>query len=444
MPAKNDPKGFYERLGVSPTATAAEIKAACRRLAKHLDPDVNADYNAAALFKSVSEAYAVLSNPKLRAEYDASWYMTEEHQKPARDMEPMEPICCAKCGKVAAQPRSIVFTRVTSFWMTWIRPTQGIFCSSCARKIAFKESLKSAILGWWGVPWGLIRTPASILTNAKGGEYSKDINDRLIWYNALALFSRGNYPLAYALADRVRTTGDADIAIEAVRLIDRLRSAGVPRAVLKDPWAWRPLDTLAHLATLAIVPGIAIGLVMSYHGAPPRREEAHKASPAALPAPQPQPTVPTNRSPAVDEAAKPSCNDNKCADWVPVTLPDQPFLKVARYMHDDGGSLSVICDTRQNLIRIMHQEPRANWTEGDTVNETTMDDDGFATTSKYGKALSRTAMLVANESTFDLFRMGQAKRFFTVTIGNYSRIYPTANFKHITDPVLRACGDRLE
>lgn len=183
---------------------------------------------------------------------------------------------------------------------------------------------------------------------------------------------------------------------------------------------------------------------MSYHGAPPRREEAHKASPAALPAPQPQPTVPTNRSPAVDEAAKPSCNDNKCADWVPVTLPDQPFLKVARYMHDDGGSLSVICDTRQNLIRIMHQEPRANWTEGDTVNETTMDDDGFATTSKYGKALSRTAMLVANESTFDLFRMGQAKRFFTVTIGNYSRIYPIANFKRITDPVLRACGDRLE
>jgi hypothetical protein len=133
IPAKNDPKGYYGRLSVSPTATADEIKAAYRRLAKHLHPDVNANLNAAALFKAVNEAYATLSNPKLRTEYDASWYTNQEHQKPAPHREPIEPICCSKCGKVTAQPRSIVFTRVISFWMTWIRPTCGIVCSACAR-----------------------------------------------------------------------------------------------------------------------------------------------------------------------------------------------------------------------------------------------------------------------------------------------------------------------
>jgi hypothetical protein len=129
-----------------------------------------------------------------------------------------------------------------------------------------------------------------------------------------------------------------------------------------------------------------------------------------------------------------------CADWGPVPTSNQSLV-VAGYTHDDGGSLRVLCDTDERLIRIIHTEPRARWKKGDTVNETTMDDDGIGTTSKYGKALSDTAMIVLNESSFDLLRMGQAKRFFTVTIGSYARIYPVANFKRTTEPVLRACGD---
>src|SRR5258708_36001372 len=191
MVAKNDPKGFYERLGVSPSATAGEIKAAYRRLAKYLHPDVNADEGAAARLKAVNETYAVLSDAKLRAEYDASWYTNEQHQKPAPDLEP---ICCYVCGKVTAQPRSIVFSSVVSiFLMTTTTPKQGIFCSSCARKIALKESLKSAVCGWLGFPWGLIYTPMSILSNATGGKRSQGIDDRLVWYDALAFLSMGSF-----------------------------------------------------------------------------------------------------------------------------------------------------------------------------------------------------------------------------------------------------------
>jgi hypothetical protein len=253
MPAKNDPKGYYGRLSVSPTATADEIKAAYRRLAKHLHPDVNANLNAAALFKAVNEAYATLSNPKLRTEYDASWYTNQEHQKPAPHREPIEPICCSKCGKVTAQPRSIVFTRVISFWMTWIRPTCGIVCSACAREIALKESLISAVAGWWGM-WGLIHTPLSILSNATGGKRDKNIDDRLLWYNAIAFLSQGNFPLAYALARQARNVQNTVIANAAEEMIVHLRNSGIQApGKLKDPWTWRPLDVLAHLAMLDAV-----------------------------------------------------------------------------------------------------------------------------------------------------------------------------------------------
>ncbi len=63
---------YYETLGVSKTADAAEIKKAYRSLARKLHPDKNPDDpTAAERFKSINEAYAVLSDPDQRHKYDA-------------------------------------------------------------------------------------------------------------------------------------------------------------------------------------------------------------------------------------------------------------------------------------------------------------------------------------------------------------------------------------
>ncbi|MDT0164097.1 DnaJ C-terminal domain-containing protein [Actinotalea sp. AC32] len=65
-------KDFYAILGVPKNADAAAIKKAYRKLARTLHPDHNpGDAAAESRFKEVGEAYAVLSDPEQRQQYDA-------------------------------------------------------------------------------------------------------------------------------------------------------------------------------------------------------------------------------------------------------------------------------------------------------------------------------------------------------------------------------------
>jgi molecular chaperone DnaJ len=64
-------KDFYKVLGVPETATAEEVKKAYRKLAQTHHPDANpGDAGAEDKFKGISEAYAILSDPEQRKEYD--------------------------------------------------------------------------------------------------------------------------------------------------------------------------------------------------------------------------------------------------------------------------------------------------------------------------------------------------------------------------------------
>ena len=65
-------KDFYATLGVSKDASESDVKKAYRKLARTHHPDQNpGDEAAEKKFKEISEAYAVLSDPQERQEYDA-------------------------------------------------------------------------------------------------------------------------------------------------------------------------------------------------------------------------------------------------------------------------------------------------------------------------------------------------------------------------------------
>ena len=66
-----DKRDYYEVLGVSKDADDAALKKAYRVLAKKYHPDINpGDKEAEAKFKEASEAYAILSDPQKRQQYD--------------------------------------------------------------------------------------------------------------------------------------------------------------------------------------------------------------------------------------------------------------------------------------------------------------------------------------------------------------------------------------
>ena len=66
-----DKRDYYEVLGVDKNADEATLKKAYRTLAKKYHPDTNpGDKEAEAKFKEASEAYAVLSDPEKRRQYD--------------------------------------------------------------------------------------------------------------------------------------------------------------------------------------------------------------------------------------------------------------------------------------------------------------------------------------------------------------------------------------
>jgi len=288
-----DYKGYYRILGISPKATAAAIKKTFRRRSKVLHPDHNRRLGAEVQFAALNEAYQVLSDPAARARYD-----TRElhHDAPGGDdaaRDAGQPVACRRCREVTAQPRYVIFHQVIG---EFVRVTpdrvQGVFCHHCARDVGLAATLLTWGIGWWGWPDGPLQTVRAIGCNARGGEFPRDANYRLLGYQARAFSRVGKAALGQALAREalaLAPDGGGDPELTTLAGAD-----SGPQ--LKPVWRTNPLIAIAHWAPAAL---LVIGFVVfvvrpGMDTPPPPAQVTPSAAPTPLLPPDP-PMAPARR-----------------------------------------------------------------------------------------------------------------------------------------------------
>ena len=195
-----DHLGYYKLLGVSPSATRSEIKAAYRQKAMELHPDKNPGQDTTVAFQEMQQAYSILFDGIMRQQYDADSSIPPSRTSgDGETHKPFEPIVCSECFTITAQPRYKVFYSVIG----WVfgatkRPHQGIFCSECEIKVGLKSSALTLIAGWWSVV-GFFWTIQTLIQNLVGGRFYLQ-NAQLQGYQAMYFASIGKNDLARAVA----------------------------------------------------------------------------------------------------------------------------------------------------------------------------------------------------------------------------------------------------
>ena len=74
---------------------------------------------------------------------------------------------CPKCNSKTQKINATMVGRVISMLiMTNYEKSLKVACSNCLDEMHSKANMKSALLGWWGIPWGPIQTIRSFIFNS--------------------------------------------------------------------------------------------------------------------------------------------------------------------------------------------------------------------------------------------------------------------------------------
>ena len=96
---------------------------------------------------------------------------------------------CPGCGDNSVRLNGSMTGEVVSFiFFTQYKKQVRVACPGCLDKATNNALIKTALLGWWGIPWGIIYTIQSIILNLE----SKKVNHSTYHSNYLRGFTLDN------------------------------------------------------------------------------------------------------------------------------------------------------------------------------------------------------------------------------------------------------------
>ncbi len=88
---------------------------------------------------------------------------------------------CQVCGRRDETLRAVTVPYVISLLVvTMRRAWVGVFCWRHRIQRVLAAGFITSLLGWWGIPWGLIHTPVALYKLLKGGDIPEDENVELL------------------------------------------------------------------------------------------------------------------------------------------------------------------------------------------------------------------------------------------------------------------------
>lgn len=72
---------------------------------------------------------------------------------------------CPSCGGAGPVDMHTSYFVWSAMVLTSWKNTPAVSCRACARKRQLGAALGSAVVGWWGFPWGLVMTPVQVGRN---------------------------------------------------------------------------------------------------------------------------------------------------------------------------------------------------------------------------------------------------------------------------------------
>lgn len=243
-----DSKGYYRIIGLAPHAADVALAKAYRRRRKELAARAGRMGGELQL-RELEAAWAVLSDPEKRAAYDME-ALIEATGGAAGPDAGGDPVACARCNTVTAQPRYLAFHRVAG-GVTRVAHERlvGVYCPSCARDVSVGASLLTWLIGWWGFPDGPVASVKAIVANARGGDFPRRENARLLAWQAHSFARMDKRELARAVA---REALELDPRGPHAPALERLLGDG-EAPLLKDHWRMMRSGTVLQLFPLVLL-----------------------------------------------------------------------------------------------------------------------------------------------------------------------------------------------